>query len=161
MRPNRLAILGVWAVFAAVGCHNKRIPVTTNTLPPPTLVVSSMDRANEAFVSGNYDEAARAYENYLKVTPSGGQREEALFYLGVLYAIRPAPDWQRAVVTFKQLTEEYPNSPFKVPTTLVLSLHTELDQATMDAKDRDQKIKQLATELERLKKIDSERRKRP
>jgi outer membrane protein assembly factor BamD (BamD/ComL family) len=125
------------------------------------LVVSPVDQANQAFVSGNYDEAARAYENYLKATPSGGEREEALFYLGLLYATRPTPDWQRAAATFKQLTDEYPNSPFKAPTALVLALHTELDQAAMDVKERDLKIKQLTTELERLKKIDSERRKRP
>ena len=161
MRPNRLAILGVSAVFAAVGCH-KRVPATVIAPPPPPAsVVSPVDQANHAFVLGNYDEAARAYENYLKVTPSGGQREEALFYLGVLYAIRPTPDWQRAAASFKVLTDDYPNSAFRAPAALVLSLHTDLDQAAMDAKQRDEKIKQLTTELERLKKIDSERRKRP
>jgi outer membrane protein assembly factor BamD (BamD/ComL family) len=122
-----------------------------------------LDQADRAFVAGNYDEAARAYENYLRVTPFGGLRDEALFHLALAYALRPAPstDWQRAAMIFKQLIDEYPNSPLKSPAYLILSLRTELDQSSADAKQRDQRIKQLTTELDRLKKIDADRRKRP
>jgi len=122
-----------------------------------------LDQANRAFLSGSYDEAARGYENYLRGTPSGGERDEALFHLALTYALRPAPstDWQRAAMTFKQLIDEYPNSPLKSPANLILSLRAELDQVSADAKLRDQRIKQLTNELDRLKKIDADRRKRP
>jgi hypothetical protein len=118
--------------------------------------------ADRAFISGNYDEAARGYENYLK-SPGDGPRDEVLFHLALTYALRPAPagDWTRAAATLKQLIEDYPTSPLKGPATLILSLRTELDQLAADAKQRDLKVKQLTTELDRLKKIDADRRKRP
>jgi TolA-binding protein len=126
--------------------------------------VSALDQANRAFLSGSYDEAVRNYEDYLRTTPPGsGQRDEALFHLGLIFASRPAPgtDWPRAISNFKQLTDEYPNSPLRPEASLILSLRTELDQAAGDVKKRDERIRQLTTELDRLKKIDADRRKRP
>lgn len=161
MRSNRIATITFAAILATAGCQ-KRVPVAA--LPPaPAPAVPALDQADRAFTSGSYDEAARAYENYLRLTPSGGQRDQALFHLGLTYALRPAPatDWQRAAATFKQLIDEYPDSPFKPPANLIVSLHSGLDQAAADSKQRDQRIKQLTTELDRLKKIDADRRKRP
>ena len=57
--------------------------------------------------------------------------------------------------------DEHPNSPYKQPANLILSLRSELDQAAADNKQRDLKIKQLTTELDRLKRIDADRRKKP
>ncbi len=164
MRPNRIAIIVFSATLAAAGCH-KRVPVAalpSVPAPVPVPAVSALDQAERAFTSGNYDEAARAYENYLRAGPSGVQRDQALFHLGLTYALRPAAaDWPRAAATFKQLIDEYPNSLFKPPANLILSLHTEVDQVAADSKQRDQRIKQLTTELDRLKKIDADRRRRP
>jgi len=42
-----------------------------------------------------------------------------------------------------------------------LELHSELDQMTTDGKQREQRIKELQTQLDRLKRIDADRRKRP
>ena len=77
--------------------------------------------------------------------------------------MRPAPgsDWPRAIATLKQLVEEYPDSVFKSQANLILSLRAELDQVAADSKQRDLRIRQLTTELDRLKKIDADRRKRP
>jgi hypothetical protein len=130
---------------------------------PPPPAPSPVDQANHAFNAANYDEAARGYENYLRVTPSGGRRDEALFYLGLIYALRPpaTADWTRATATLKQLVDEFPSSIFKPTAALILSMRSELDQLTATGKQRDQQIKQLTTELDRLKKIDADRRKRP
>jgi TolA-binding protein len=190
MRSNGLAVVVLCIVMAAAGCH-KHKPVTTITAlpptppppsaPPPLLPSSSplpveappvaapspaasmLNDANRAFVSGNCDEAARGFESYLKVVPAGGQRDEALFHLGLSYAScrTPAADWKRASATFKQLVDEYPNSPFRVPASLILTLRAEVEQVGADARQRDQKVKQLTTELDRLKKIDADRRRRP
>jgi TolA-binding protein len=179
MRPKWLGLIVFLVAVLSAACH-RRVPVTALPPPPapapvadrvpapaaalaPVTNASPLDQANRAFVSGSYDEAARGYENYLRSTPSGGQRDEALFHLALIYALRPAPstDWQRAAMMFKQLVDEYPNSPLKSPANLILSLRTELDQVSADAKLRDQRIKQLTTELDRLKKIDADRRKRP
>jgi hypothetical protein len=127
--------------------------------------VSPLDQADRAFNSGSYEEAGRLYENYLRATPSGGSRDraEALFHLALTYALRPAPgtDWQRASATFKQLLEEFPDTPLRAQANLLLAMRTELDQSINDAKRLDQDRKKLTTELDRLKKIDADRRKRP
>jgi outer membrane protein assembly factor BamD (BamD/ComL family) len=121
-----------------------------------------MDEGDRAFAGAHYDDAAGAYENYLRVAPSGLARDHVLYQLGLTYALRAAPtDWQRAMAMFKQLIEEYPESPLKGPANLIVSLRTEVDQLSTDAKQRDQRIKQLTTELDRLRKIDTDRRKRP
>jgi Tetratricopeptide repeat len=174
MRSKCLAALLLLAFLAAFGCH-KRTPVVASpppplpppapapTPPPPAVAVSPLDQPDRAFASGNYDEAARGYEDYLRATTSGGQRDDALFHLALTYALRPAPgtDWPRAIATLKQLVEEYPDSAFKSQANLILSLRAELDQVAADSKQRDLRIKQLTTELDRLKKIDADRRRRP
>jgi hypothetical protein len=166
-KSNRLAVVGFSAALALAGCH-KRVPAAAApppaALPAPSVpLVPALDQADRAFASGNYDEAAREYDDYLHLTSSGSQRDHALFHLGLTYALRPAPsvDWSRAAAAFKQLTDEFPNSPFKAPANLILSLHSEVDQLNTDSKQRDQRIKQLTTELDRLKKIDADRRKHP
>jgi hypothetical protein len=130
---------------------------------PPPVPVSPLEQPDRAFASGNYDEAARGYENYLRTTTSGGEREQALFHLALTCVLRPAPatDWPRAIATFKQLIEEYPDSPLKAQANLILTLRTDLDQVASDIRQRDQRLKQLSTELDRLKKINADRRKRP
>jgi len=174
MRSKCLAAVLLLAFLAAFGCH-KRTPVVASpppplpppapapTPPPPAVTVSPLDQPDRAFASGNYDEAARGYEDYLRATTSGGQRDDALFHLALTYALRPAPgsDWPRAIATLKQLVEEYPDSVFKSQANLILSLRAELDQVAADSKQRDLRIRQLTTELDRLKKIDADRRKRP
>jgi outer membrane protein assembly factor BamD (BamD/ComL family) len=122
-----------------------------------------LDDAKNALVLGNYDEAVRGYESYLLADPPGPNRDEALFHLGLTLALRPSPagDWKRAVATFNQLVTEYPNSSFRAPASLILSLRAELERGVADARQREQRIKQLTTELDRLTKIDAERRKRP
>jgi hypothetical protein len=184
MRSNCVAVIALSVLVGAVGCK-KRVPIAP--LPPPaakapatnvpavtppapvatatapTPPPSPLDQANRAFVAGSYDEAARIYEDLLRTTPSGGEgRDEALFRLGLIYASRPAPvDWPRVVDTFKKLIDEYPNSPLKPQANLILSIRAEVDQASLDIKQKDQRIRQLTTELDRLKKIDADRRKRP
>jgi Tetratricopeptide repeat len=176
MRSKCLAALLLSALLAAAGCHKRTTvvasppppppapaPAPAPAPPPPAVTVSPLDQADRAFASGNYDEAARGYENYLRATTSGGVRDDALFHLALTYALRPAPgtDWPRAIATLKQLVEEYPDSAFKSQANLILSLRAELDQVAADSKQRDLRIKQLTTELDRLKKIDADRRKRP
>jgi hypothetical protein len=180
MRPTRL-IVCLCLVFAA--CH-KHVPITalpptpapapvraivpppepappepTPVAPPPD--VSPLNAPDHAFTAGKYDEAARGYEDYLRANPAGAQRDQALFYFGLSLTVRPNPSpdfWTRATAAFKELVDQHSESPFRQPASLILSLHSDLDQLTADIKLRDQRIKQLSTELERLKKIDERRK---
>jgi len=180
VRTKCIGFVALSAAFVAAGCHKgpRRTPIAAvppapvavpapppAPAPPPPAPppVSPLEQPDRAFAAGNYDEAARGYEAYLRTTTSGEQRDQALFQLGLAYALRPAPatDWPRATAALKQLLEEYPESPLKAQANLILSLRADLDQVTNDARQRDQKLRQLTTELDRLKKIDADRRKRP
>jgi tetratricopeptide (TPR) repeat protein len=161
MRTNRVIVITFAVVLIASGCQ-KRVPITAlPPTPPPDPAAVALDDANRSFDAGSYDEAARAYENYLKLNTVGFRRDEALFRLGLAYALRPSVDWQRASTALRQIMEVFPNSPFKAPAGLILSLHSELDLANANSQQRDLRIRQLTTELERLKRIDADRRKRP
>ncbi|HLH32282.1 MAG TPA: hypothetical protein VKY31_13845 [Terriglobia bacterium] len=180
MRSNRLIL--VFCILLA-GCHKHvsvaalppaappqpapaptvvpfPVPSPPNVvIPPPPSPLVAMDRA---FAAGNYDDAARGYEEYLRANTKD-QRDHALFYLGLCYALRPSgtTDWTRPSSVLKELVDQYPNSPYRAPAGLILSLHSDLEQLSADSKQRDLRIKQLTTELDRLKKIDADRRKRP
>jgi hypothetical protein len=130
-------------------------------LPVAPAPVSPLKDADHAFATGSYDDAARGYEEYLRQNPSGVLRDEALFYLGMCYAVSTNADWQHATTVLKQLIDQYPDSPYNAPAFLIVSLHSQIDQLSADNKQRDQRIKQLTTEMDRLKKIDAERRRRP
>ena len=175
MRSNGIAVLGLSVVLAVTACQ-KRVPNTA--LPPapgPAVAnVSPLEQANRAFAAGRYEEAGQGYENYLN-SPATGDRDTALFNLALSYILRPAPDWTTALKNFKDLANAFPKSPLKAPADMLSTLYTDLraaadqnaalrtaaDQNAATLKQRDQKIQQLTTELDRLKKIDADRRKRP
>jgi tetratricopeptide (TPR) repeat protein len=190
MRANRITLVVISVALAAAGCH-KKVPVPTVValpVPPPPLpaptpppapapaptpppvappdsvpVAAPLSEADRLFLAAEYEEAANLYQAFLRNNPTGDQRDQALFYLGFTYVLRPAPgaDWQRAVATFKDLITRYPESPFRPIAQLIVSLRSDLDQAVADTKQRDQRVRALTTELDRLKKIDADRRKRP
>ena len=165
MRTKRLTIGVVLALLCLTACSRRPRVVA---LPPPVAgvppdQVGPLERADRAFNAGVYDEAARGYEDYLRLAPQGGQRDEALFRLGLTCVLRanPAPDWQRAAGFFRQVIDDYPNSPLKATATVILLLRSELDQVASDNKQSDERVRQLTAELDRLKKIDADRRVRP
>jgi tetratricopeptide (TPR) repeat protein len=162
MRTNRIITITFSVILGLSACH-RRVPAVAlpPTPPAPSPAAVALDEGERAFNAGRYDDAARAYENYLRLSADTGQRDQALFRLGLAYALRPAADWQRAGSAFRQIVEGFPNSPFKPPAGLILSLHSELDLQASNTQQRDLRIKQLTTELDRLKRIDADRRKRP
>jgi outer membrane protein assembly factor BamD (BamD/ComL family) len=162
MRAKRVAFAGLF-IFLLAACHKRTAVVTPRVpaSPPPAAV--ALEEGDRAFTASDYEDACRAYEDYLRLAPSRDQHDQVLFRLGLSYALRksPRPDWQRATTLLRQLMNDYPNSPFKPPAELILALRSEVGQVNAGAKQRNERIKQLSTELDRLKKIDAERRKRP
>jgi hypothetical protein len=188
---NRVAAFLVFCILVASGCHKRtptsavappppvpnltvshstvpKIPVPEPTpLPPvatpaPTpldVVVpppNPLEQADKAFDAGNYPEAARGYEAYLQHEPSGDLRDHALYHEALACAMpsNPNPDWTKMAALLKQLVDQYPGSPYKPAAAVILSINA-------DNQKRELRIRQLTTELENLKKIDAERRKRP
>jgi TolA-binding protein len=185
MRSNCLfiALLGI----VLTGCHSH--PATKMiAVPPPTIVTRVVavaapvpapmnipvslpeppdtglfDQAEAAFDMGQYPEAIQDYEQYLQSFPDGFHTERVLFHLGVAYVLqtKPPANWTRATASLTLLIKEHPDSPLSPTANLILSLHSLANRLTRDAKAKNEVVQQLNGELEKLKKIDSDRRKRP
>jgi len=157
-----LATIGLCLLLILAGCRHvasaPRLPIPA--APPPG--IAALDEADRAFAAKEYDAATHAYEDYFGLSPAQGRQDEALFRLGLIYIFKKAgPDWPRAQTVWKRLIAEYPSSALVPGVELILSLYSEVGQANADMKVRDDRLRQITTELERLKKIDSERRKTP
>jgi hypothetical protein len=130
-------------------------PVPVPEVTPPAPEPSAVDQGDAAFGAGHYAEAAKFYEAYIaeKAEP---RRDEALFRLAMSYLIPQgaSADWGRAVPLLREIVDQYKNSLLRAPAQYLLNMSS-------DTQKRDQKIKQLTTELDRLKKIDADRRRRP
>ena len=136
-----------------------RVPAS----PPSTstgVILSPLERADEAFAAGRYAEASKAYENYLQ-RQGGEKRDEAMFRLAMSYALVPNPDWGHVTAILKQLVSQFPQTPMKPSVLVILAMQSDLISMTADVQKKDQRIKQLTTELEKLKQIDADRRKKP
>jgi hypothetical protein len=186
MQSNRICIVALSIALAAVACH-KHVPTAVlppvpppgpgpapalpapgpardqPNLPPPPTFVSPLEAADRAFSAGKYDDARMIYLRLLDDQRFKDQRDMILFHVGLTYVLPAGPtaDWKQGTSAFKELVESYPESPYKPLASLFLSLRSDLDHAAADGRQRDQKIKQLTTELERYKKIDADRRRRP
>jgi TolA-binding protein len=147
-------------LIGLTACPRQKPPVARAA--PVSASRAALETANRDFSTGAYGNALRSYEQYLSLVPSGGQRDEALFHLGLIYAMPgdPRQDWQRASSYLTRLVTEFPSSPLKPAAELILAMRKETVQLTTESQQRDQRIRQLNTELERLIRIDSERRDR-
>jgi hypothetical protein len=175
MKVFRGALL-LTLIFA--GCHKRTPPVsapppvktditfqpTDDNLPPvpafpppnrpANLVLNPLAPADTAFNAKKYAEAATAYEQYVNANPDGVLRDQAFFGWGLSLALVPNPDWPRVITTLQRLAKECPESPLRAEADLIRLLAT-------DNQSQKQSNKRLSTELDKLKQIDAERRKRP
>jgi hypothetical protein len=75
-------------------------------VPDPSLV--ALEKADQAFLHGNFEEACRAYEEYLQLFPSKDLQDQVLFRMGLAYGLKnPNPDWQRATTILLQVVDDY------------------------------------------------------
>jgi TolA-binding protein len=121
-----------------------------------------MEDATRAFQASDFARAITCYEDYLRLAPAGNQRDHALFQLGLIFALpgHAQHDWMRATQHFTRLATEHPTSSFTAPAKVILELRSEVTNLAQDAEQLNQRNRQLSTELERLKQIDSQRRNR-
>lgn len=67
--------------------------------------------AKDKLVSGKYEDAARAFESYLKDYPDGQFVSYSHFWLGEVYRAMAAPKPDKAMQHFNAVVERYPDSP--------------------------------------------------
>ncbi len=117
------------------------------------------EAAERSFDAGDYAGAARSYDAYLN-TNTPDNRDRALFRAGLAYALagEVAENALHARTLFHDLVMQFPNSPYRVPVNLILSLEIGIDNLKGNLREQEAKIKTLADELRRLKEIDMNRR---
>ena len=163
-------------VLMSGGCHKRsRAPVpppppsTTpapipssapSPLPAPVAPAAGLEAAETNFEKGNYAQAARGFEAYLSTYPKSKNRDRALFHLGMARALGgdSARDLRQAEAAFKRLAAEFPKSPYKNQAEFILGLQAQINRLKADAKEREERIKRLTEELQKLKEIDMRQR---
>jgi len=125
--------------------------------PSPTAYFSDGERE---FTAGKYLEAAQSYQKYLDLASLDSNRDRAMFRLAMSYALSSTSSlaFQLAQTHFENLIERFPTSPYAAEAKFVVGLMRELLKFRADSKEKDDRIRRLAAELDQLKKIDMERR---
>jgi outer membrane protein assembly factor BamD (BamD/ComL family) len=144
-------------------------------------VRSQLEVGDDSFLTGNFADAALSYQTYLAGNLNAQDRDRAMFKLGLAYVMvdKSPQSIAKAQDQFRALIHQFPKSRYRPEAEYILFLQTELDKAQGDLrkrnvnarernekikdmtekiKERDDKIRQLTEELERMKKIDLERR---
>ncbi|MBI4443279.1 MAG: tetratricopeptide repeat protein [Acidobacteria bacterium] len=109
---------------------------------------------------GDYASAARFYQSYLDTSPAPANHDRALFRLALMYLFPESPlrDQPLALEMLQKLVADFPQSLHRPEAEFLLRLHQEAEGLRSDLSKRDQRIKELTQELERLKQIDMQRR---
>lgn len=130
------------------GCHKAKkssVPV------PPT--PNEFAQAETYFESGDYAQAAPAYEAYLRANPSAANRDRVLFRLAMTYAFPDSPVYNpdRAIKRFEQLLTLAPENPYKRQAEVVLRLRAEAERFQFSIRERENRISRLQSELDQLR----------
>jgi TolA-binding protein len=133
----------------------KAMPIS-KTMPTPII----LEVAEKKFRAGDYKQAVQSYEMYLKVMPNSKDCEQALFYSGLSYLLASEPDknMRKADAAFKKLIADFPKSAYSRQAAFILGLQEQVDKLRSEMKERDEKIKKLNDEINKIKEIDIKRR---
>ena len=139
-------------------------PSSVSSGPPSASAASRYFVDGEKyFESGDYEKAAQAYASYLSDSQSPLNKDRALFRLALTRALPGSPirDLPLAMNYLRQIVARYPESPLRPQAELLLGLQVEIDKLQVDSGKKDERIRELSQELERLKRIDMQRRPAP
>jgi TolA-binding protein len=135
-------------------------PAPAEPISLPRTIPKELDLGEADLQAGKYQKAAMAFESFLKANPNSEDRDKGLFYLGLSRALagNTARNPRQAEASFKQLISEFPNSPYRIQAEFVLGLQSQIEKLRSDVKEREERIKKLSEELQKLKEIDLQRR---
>jgi TolA-binding protein len=141
-------------------------PAIAIVIPPPTPTPpekttpkkSSFDLGEMNFQIGSYGTATKFYQAFLNDYPKSPDRDKALFHMGIACALSSTRDLIQMEAAFKKLTSEFPHSQYRGQAEFILGMQAQIEKLRLDVKDRDEKVKRLSEELQKLKDIDMQRR---
>ena len=155
-RERWLRIFLLFSLLLVLNACQKKVAVAVSTAAAST----DLRRADAYFEAGDHAEAASAYEAYLLNYPALPNRDHVLFRLGLTYAFPESPIHEagRAAGLFRKLVDLFPKSPYAIQARFLLYLQSEAARMQTEVARREERIKQLSDELEKLKQIDMQRR---
>jgi tetratricopeptide (TPR) repeat protein len=118
-------------------------------------------QANDDLTRGNYQAALGKYREVINLYPQAA--DGALFGIGCIHADpkNPERDYKKSADAFRQLVAEYPESKYREPSEMVLSLLGEMtkrDRGTAALKKQletlEKQIETLQKQIEQMKEID-------
>jgi len=148
------------AVTPPMPAPPKPAPLEPALIPAKITIPSSLDLGEMNFQTGKYTQAAKFYDDFLTIDPKPEKRDLALFHLGLSRALAndSSRDTRLAEAAFKRLISECPTSPYRSQAEYILGLQQQVDKMRSDLKDREERLKKLSEELQKLKEIDLQRR---
>lgn len=153
MRLSRRVLLIVLAVLLT-GCHHQPVvPVVNTPIPASTI---ALEAAKREFAAGDYASASVDFQRYLQLVPSDGESDYALFQLGTIYSLQEGgrQDWVRATSFFNRLVTEFPQSPFRPASLLILSTRDQSVQLSANlARLADEASQLRATSAQQINQI--------
>jgi TolA-binding protein len=119
---------------------------------------SGLREADRSFASGDYLQAAAAYETYLERHPDAADADEALFRLALARVMPGSRVYDRplAQATLEQLVRRHPASPYRAPAGALLGLLAELDAAEATAARNAEQLGKLAAESAESRRVQEE-----
>jgi methyl-accepting chemotaxis protein len=133
-------------------------PIASPPAPATPAYLLTLEAANREFNSGDFSSAARDFNRYLQMVETGGARDQVLYHLGVLYA-SPIPalqDWNRALTFLKQVSSEFPSSPWKPMAELIVSMRDQTTQLTEQTRRMSSEAAQLQAQIDALRNSSSQ-----
>jgi outer membrane protein assembly factor BamD (BamD/ComL family) len=143
---------------------DERIRQLTALIPPaPPVLPATLADAEAAYSRGDFPRAVTAYESYLQSKPQSPGMDAILFRFAVSQSLSNVSTRETASnETFKQLVRDFSGSPYASSAKRILDYRENAARTQQsDLKSKDDRIRQLTDELDKLKKIDSERRRTP
>ncbi len=92
--------------------------------------VSFETRADRAYRTGDFEEAARAYRQILDDSPGGSREAHALYRLALIYSRPDSPlrDDDAAAELLRRVLQDHPDSRYVPQATLILDLQRQASQ---------------------------------
>lgn len=139
----------------------KMLVVPLPEVQPPEIDYWSL--GERALASGQYRQAAEAYEAVLRRQRNPEIIDAVLFRLALVYSMPDSPlrSEGKAGELLSRILREFPDSDLAVASKLILKLQREVERLRAQSSSQADKITELSTELEKLKELDLKRRRRP
>ena len=137
----------------------KRRPQAPAPPPTPTPAAAApatpnpLEQAERYFESGDYLNAAVAYEGYLRERPDGKDRDRALYRLGLCLALpsNPSQNPDQAIAYLEELSTQYPKSSYKPEAELISALEREILDLHVIVTKRQQQVDDMSRQIDGLR----------